>query len=40
MGHGNQYQPDGTCGKRLRTDTTAVTTGATAPRVTGVSEGV
>ena len=39
-GYGNQYQPDGTCGKRLRTDTTAGTTGAVAPRVTAVPKGV
>ncbi len=39
-GDGNQYQPDGACGKQLRTDTTAGTTGTVAPRVTGIPKGV
>lgn len=39
-GYGNQHQSDGTCGKRLRTDTTAITTKAAAPRAAGVPKGV
>ena len=39
-GHGNQYQPDGACGKWLRTDTAAGTTGAVVPRAAVVPKGV